>query len=216
MGSTNESHPMSIHFSTKEMTTAIAFYTEVLGFDLQTVWPPTGEPQWASITMSGQTIMLGQATSIHEGPAKEFHEENNDSFNLAAGGGVLVYIQVDDIDAFHEEVISNGGKPACEPKNEFYGLRNFMIKDMDGYQLAFYAPLQMTSCQSCGMPLSEAKEGQMYCGHCSDDIGSLHPYEHILEGTITGYFMGMQKMERAEAEIAAKEHLAKMPAWACK
>jgi hypothetical protein len=35
----------------------------------------------------------------------------------------------------------------------------------------------------------------------------------VLEGTITGYFMGMQKMERSEAEKAAREHLATMPAW---
>ncbi|MFT7486989.1 MAG: hypothetical protein ACI9F9_002847, partial [Candidatus Paceibacteria bacterium] len=77
----------------------------------------------------------------------------------------------------------------------------------------FYSPIQMTSCQSCGVPLADAIEGQMYCEHCTDDRGQLHPFEAILEGTITGYFMGMQKMERAAAEVAAKEHLLKMPAW---
>ena len=35
----------------------------------------------------------------------------------------------------------------------------------------------------------------------------------VFEGTVAGYFMAMQKLERAEAEVAAKEHLAKMPAW---
>ena len=60
----------------------------------------------------------------------------------------------------------------------------------------------------------DAKPGAMYCDYCTDDGGQLRPFEDILEGTITGYFMGMQKMERGPAEAAAKEHLAKMPAWA--
>jgi hypothetical protein len=54
----------------------------------------------------------------------------------------------------------------------------------------------------------------MYCEHCTTDAGKLKPFVEVLEGTIQGYFMGMQNMERAEAEVAAKEHLAKMPAWA--
>lgn len=126
----------------------------------------------------------------------------------------MVYIRVDDVDAYYAEVIEKGGKAGCEPKNEFYGLRNFLIQDLDGYRLAFYAPVQMASCQSCGMPLTDAVEGQMYCGHCANEEGELHPFEAILEGTITGFFMGMQKMERGPAEVAAREHLAKMPAWA--
>jgi len=47
-----------------------------------------------------------------------------------------------------------------------------------------------------------------------DAKGQLKPYEQVFEGTVTGYFMGMQKMARKEAEKAAREHLAKMPAWA--
>ena len=71
----------------------------------------------------------------------------------------------------------------------------------------------MESCQSCGMPLSDAEPGQMYCQYCTDEQGQLRTYETVLEGTIQGYFMGMQKMSREEAELAAREHLAKMPAW---
>jgi hypothetical protein len=53
----------------------------------------------------------------------------------------------------------------------------------------------------------------MYCDYCTDEEGKLRSFEDVLEGTIQGYFMGMQKMERGEAEVAAKEMLAKMPAW---
>ena len=85
--------------------------------------------------------------------------------------------------------------------------------DPDGYRLVFYTPVAMESCQSCGMPLADAEPGQMYCDYCTDEKGTLRPYEQVFEGTVTGYFMGMQKMGRKDAEKAAKEHLGKMPAW---
>ncbi|MEM7305911.1 MAG: hypothetical protein AAF682_04540 [Planctomycetota bacterium] len=43
--------------------------------------------------------------------------------------------------------------------------------------------------------------------------GRAEPYEEVFKGTVTGFFMGMQKMERSPPEAAAKEHLARMPAW---
>ena len=85
--------------------------------------------------------------------------------------------------------------------------------DPDGYRLLFYTPIQMSSCQSCGMPLKDAKPGSMYCQYCTDDKGNLKPYEKVFEGTTTGYFMAMQKLPRKDAEAAAKKHLATMPAW---
>jgi hypothetical protein len=91
-----------------------------------------------------------------------------------------------------------------------------MILDPDGYRLMMYSYIQMSECQSCGMPLADAQPGDMYCDHCTDDAGNLRSYEQILEGTIQGYFMGMQGMERAAAEVAAKEHLGNMKAWKCR
>ncbi len=205
--------PMSLHFTAKNVPAAVKFYTDVLGFALKTAWPSEGDPMWASLELEGQTIMLGAHMEQPSGPATKFLTELNEDWKKAPGGGVLVYLRVDDVDSYYEEVVEKGARPACKPKDEFYGLRNFLIQDLDGYRLAFYAPLQMTSCQSCSMPLTDAKEGQMYCEHCTDEDGQLRPFEAILEGTIRGYFMGMQKMERAAAEVAAKEHLAKMPAW---
>lgn len=213
MGDHDHHHPMSLHFNCKDVGAAVKFYTEVLGFELETCWPSEGDPQWANVTLEGQSIMFGAAMENCETQDKGFQESLVADWKKAPGGGVLVYVRVDDIDEFYNEVVDNGAKPACEPKDEFYGVRNFMLQDPEGYRIAFYSPLQMTSCQSCGMPLTDAKEGQMYCEHCTNDNGELHPYESILEGTIRGYFMGMQKMERGPAEVAAKEHLAKMPAW---
>ena len=97
--------------------------------------------------------------------------------------------------------------------SQFYGIRDFVIEDPSGYRLVFYTAIKMTECQSCGMPMKDAKPGEMYCQHCTDESGQLRSYEQVLEGTKRGYFMQMQGMQAAEAETAARDHLSKMKAW---
>jgi predicted enzyme related to lactoylglutathione lyase len=132
------------------------------------------------------------------------------------GIGIQSYFEVEDVDAYHAEVTARGGRPRTKPVSQFYGIRDFLVEDPSGYRLVFYHPLKLAECQSCGMPLVDARPGQMYCGYCTDESGALRPFEQILEGTITGYFMGMKGMPRDEAGKAAREHLSRMPAWACR
>jgi hypothetical protein len=63
--------------------------------------------------------------------------------------------------------------------------------------------------QACGDDAEAAARSKT----CADEKGKLKSYEQALEGTATGYFMAMQKMPREKALAAAKEHLAKYPAW---
>jgi uncharacterized glyoxalase superfamily protein PhnB len=220
-------YPNSVMLSCRDTARSVAFYRDVLGFQLKECWPDDKNPLWANLVLGGQSVMLGYVPSEQEategcahGPedkmnwwlerAKEFHASKT------LGVGVQVYLAVDDVDGYYEEIKGRGAEPSMEPSTEFYGIRNFSVADPNGYQLMMYTAVAMTECQSCGMPLMDAEPGQMYCGYCTDESGKLRPYETVLEGTIQGYFMGMQKMERAEAEVAAKEHLAKMPAWAAR
>ena len=209
---------MSVMFVCKDVKAAIAYYKERLGFAVDTTWPSAEKPMWANVSFGGQSIMLSCEAGEErgcEGQENELWLTNTDTFRKAAGGGVVVYFPVDDVDGFHASAVSNGAQIHGEPKDQFYGIRDFPVRDLDGYIISFFQAIKMSSCSSCGMPMADAKKGQMYCEHCSDESGNLHPYEAILEGTIQGYFMGMQGMEREAAEVAAKEHLAKMPAWAC-
>lgn len=222
MTADNLCSPLSVGFTVADMQAAMGFYRDVLGFTVKECWPNEQEALWCSLVLNGNTVMLGtamegDAACGHGGEVSadmEWHKAANDVWKSNPhGAGVLIYIEVDDVDAYHAEVKGRGAEPRYEPKTQFYGIRDFGIEDPDGYRLIFHTPVAMESCQSCGMPLTEAAPGQMYCDHCTDDSGKLHPFEAILEGTTVGYFMGMQKMERAEAEVAAKEHLSKMPAW---
>jgi len=212
---------MSVMLTCRDMKRSLPFYRDVLGFAVKECWPDEQEPMWANLMRHGQSIMLGQAVdaadpachaddpqaaALHRALAEEFAENH-------PGAGVMVYLLEPDLDAYHAEVTGRGAEADTAPKDQFYGIRDFHLRDPDGYRLAFHHPITLTSCQSCGMPLADAVPGQMYCGYCTDEKGQLRPYEEILEGTITGFFMGMQKMTREQAEPAAKAHLASMPAW---
>jgi len=76
----------------------------------------------------------------------------------------------------------------------------------------------LANCQSCGMPMINVedhgggdKENEC-CVHCCNPDGSLKDYEEVLE-TTTGMMMSNRGMGRDEAEKAAGDYLATMPAW---
>jgi len=210
-------------FTARNVAKSVAFYRDTLGFKVEAAWPDEQNPMWANCELGSQSIMFGAlmppgaaaemcagdegAQKYMETLAQEFQSNKN-------GVGVVTYVMVPDVDAFHAGLVKKGLKGLPAPKSQFYGIRDFAVEDPDGYRLMFYTAIQMSSCQSCGMPLTDAKAGQMYCQYCTDEKGRLKPYETVLEGTTVGYFMQMQKLPRPKAEEAAREHLRKMPAWA--
>ena len=217
-----DKYPITVHLTSRDMRRSIAFYRDKLGFELGECWPDADNPLFASLVLDNQALLLGANTPASEmgkwcgddAKLKAYFETFAREFEAnAPGAGVTIYLGVDDVDAYHAELEENGVLEMLEPRTQFYGQRDFPVRDPDGYRLTFYTPVKMETCQSCGMPLGEAGPGQMYCGGCSDESGHLRSYEIVLEGTIQGYFMGMKKMSRREAEAAARKHLAKMPAW---
>lgn len=215
-------HPLSVMLTARDMKKAVSFYRDTLGFDLKECWPDEGNPQWANMSLDGQSVMLGalmtpesaQAMCGDDAGAVKYMKTLHDEFQKnRAGVGIVTYVMVPDVDKFHAGLVKKGVKGIAQPKTQFYGLRDFGMEDTEGYRLLFYTPVAMSSCQSCGMPLKDAAPGAMYCPYCIDEKGRLRPYETILEGTTSGYFMAMQKMPRPDAEKAAKKHLATMPAW---
>ncbi|MBL4769664.1 MAG: VOC family protein [Planctomycetes bacterium] len=215
---------MSVHLTCRAIGKAVSFYRDLLGFELLEAWPSEAAPQWARMVINGQSVMLGAKGDIKsvekycagdEAAIRYWKRSMRAYEENASGVGISVYLEVSNIDDYFADVKRRGLSVEGEPKSQFYGIREWGVDDLDGYRLMFHTPIKLDSCQSCGMPLAEAKEGQMYCEFCTNEEGNLRPFEQILEGTIAGYFMGMQKMTRAEAEPAAREHLASMPAWVC-
>jgi uncharacterized glyoxalase superfamily protein PhnB len=214
--------PLTLMLTSRDMKKSLAFYRDMLGFEIEAAWPDEQNPRWANLTMGRQAIMLGaqmEPGSIDQmcggdaAAAKHMKTLSAEFTKNRPGVGVVVYIQVEDVDRFHADLGKKGLRELPPPKTQFYGIRDFGLEDPDGYRFLFYSPVALASCGSCGMPMKDAKPGEMYCGYCSDSSGKLKPYETILEGTASGYFMAMQKMPREKALAAAREHLSKMPAW---
>ena len=219
----NMPYPNTVGLTSSDVKKSIAFYRDKLGFTLRECFPNEEKPMWASLALDKQSVMFGQSMSDGdcEGMAKSnpahaaFWKEQHGRFMQGThGAGVSLYFMVPDVDAQASKMTSKGAKPVLPPTTQFYGLRDTVITDPDGYTLVFYTPVKMSTCQSCAMPLKDATPGQMYCQYCTDEKGQLKSYEQVFEGTVTGFFMAMQKMPRDKAEKAAKEHLSKQPAWA--
>ena len=68
------------------------------------------------------------------------------------------------------------------------------------------------------MPMNKLEDfgggnpANIYCVHCSKPDGSLKSRDEVFEG-ITNFMMMSQNMDRETAKSAAKEHVARMPAW---
>ena len=56
----------------------------------------------------------------------------------AKGSGAYVHIKVDDVDDFHKTALAAGLKPEGEPEKRRPGSREFVLRDPDGYKLAFF------------------------------------------------------------------------------
>ncbi|MBI3486170.1 VOC family protein [Candidatus Daviesbacteria bacterium] len=65
----------------------------------------------------------------------EFQKEANLSNK---GVGLFLYISVEDVDEFYEALLAKGLKPSSRPRDFYWGNREFMIRDPDGYKLVFF------------------------------------------------------------------------------
>jgi len=218
-----QQYPLTVMLTARDMKKETKFLTETLGFTMGEAWPDRENPMWANFLLDRQSVMVGALMSPDDAAkmcagdegALTYMKTLHDEFQANRPGvGVMIYIEVRDVDAYHARVAAKYLEHVSKPKTQFYGQREFALQDPEGYRFMFYTPVKMAQCQSCGMPLADAKPGQMYCPYCADEKGNLKPYETIFEGTVSGYFMGMMKMSRADAEKAARERLKKMPAWA--
>ena len=61
---------------------------------------------------------------------------NGGDFGPRVGGG-NAYMICDEVDDYYARIKTSGAEPKTEPKDAFYGMRDFVIFDPDGNQLSF-------------------------------------------------------------------------------
>jgi uncharacterized glyoxalase superfamily protein PhnB len=120
------------YFLVRDVVKAAEYYRDALGFSYPRFW---GEPPCFCMPhRDGLIIMLSQAqdASIIRPNAKARRDESWDA-----------YVWVKDADALYAEVKLRGAIIAYDPAlQEEYGNREFGVRDLDGYMLAFGSDAQ--------------------------------------------------------------------------
>lgn len=127
------------NFSVRNVKESVAFYRDILGFDLDIAVPggtssienevlQNKEYSAAMVKKDGVYIMFIERDEFERG-AQAFKSD-------AQGASVLFYVDVSGIDELYSE-LKEKVEIVSDIKTKWYGMREFYIKDCDGYVLAF-------------------------------------------------------------------------------
>ena len=104
---------------------AFDYYTEKLGFDGHK-WE-ANPTHYAYVSRGDTYIHLACFGGV--GPRPNSEVVPPDMFDL--------YIYVDDVEGLHAELLERGADILHAPVDTEYGMRDFRVRDADGYVLAF-------------------------------------------------------------------------------
>ncbi len=105
--------------SVSDVRAAIDFYTQELGFKL--AFAEGEPPTFVGVNLGHAQIFLMQGTP--------------------SPNGCSVYFVIDDADELHEFHRGNGVEIVRPPEDQPYGLREYTVRDRDGYLLNFGHPV---------------------------------------------------------------------------
>ncbi len=104
------------------------FYTKRLGFHrVMGVVGKDGQFDFVSVVLGGASIMFTRT-----------RERMDDARPSAGKRPVEIYLEVDDVDAYHDELKERGVKITSPLTTQWWGDRTFTVTDPYGYQIWFH------------------------------------------------------------------------------
>jgi predicted enzyme related to lactoylglutathione lyase len=119
----NPRYVIAVH----DLDRSARYYRDVLGFDVRMI----GDPGWRFFVRDQCVIMAGQCPD-----ALSPHELGDHSY--------FAYLEVDEIDAFHQAVIATDGTVIKPLRNEPWGMREFGVRTVDGHRIMFGQRIRVT------------------------------------------------------------------------
>ena len=119
----NPRYVIAVH----DLDRSARYYQDVLGFEVRMI----GDPGWRFFVRDQCVIMAGQCPD-----ALSPHELGDHSY--------FAYLEVDEIDAFHQAVIAKGGTLVKPLRDEPWGMREFGIRTVDGHRIMFGQRIPVT------------------------------------------------------------------------
>jgi glyoxylase I family protein len=128
---------MTPYFEVFDMRKSIAFYCDVLGFEIAANSPLREEVlfHWALLRRDGIELMPNTAYDEGERP------DVPDARRVAGHGDTALFFSCPDVDAAYAYLCEKGvakKAPTVAP----YGMKQLYIKDPDGYGLCFQWPVK--------------------------------------------------------------------------
>ena len=125
-----------------DLDRSLAFYRDVLGFKVVTTVPDTPAAPKPGTGESGYAFAWMQRDTV----SVFLNSEASAQMKASAGtNGLFVTLQADEaasgIDALYAAV-KDHAPVTMELVNQFYGMREFAIKDPDGYMVVFAQPIR--------------------------------------------------------------------------
>ncbi len=119
---------LSPNLMVEDVNKSIEFYQKYLGFQVLATVPETGNFDWAMIMRDKVTIMLHLKKSMQsEYPTFEAKP---------VGGAIVLYTTINHLDKLYEAL--QGENFVIKEKHQtFYGMKEFSIRDNDGYIITF-------------------------------------------------------------------------------
>ena len=113
-----------------DMRRSVAFYREMLGFEVVQSYEPEGHLYWAMLRLGGAVVMLN---------AKYEDDERPSAAEAASNQDVELYFDCDDVDAAYM-LLRRRGCEVAEPVITHYGMKQMRVRDPDGFGLCFQQP----------------------------------------------------------------------------
>lgn len=123
-----------------DMAEALRFYRDALGFELVSASEEVDTPEghffhWCWLKLGNAHLMLNTAYDEGERPLQR------DPTRQAAHGDTGLFFDCPNPDAV-AEYLRGRGVTVSGPKDAPYGLRQLWMRDPDGYEVCFQAPVQ--------------------------------------------------------------------------
>lgn len=118
----------------KDVDQTVDYYKNKLGFDLEMSVPrDDGKLQWAMVSRDNVAIMLQERES--------FIEEVPELSDVPIGGSFTLFVRIEGLDNYYEKIaVMDEVEIFREPNITFYGMKEFTIRDLNGYILTFAEP----------------------------------------------------------------------------
>lgn len=118
MSATDELRPFSFVLAVPDLDRSTAYFRDALGFRVE--WAAGSD--WQLVSRGSVRIMLGHCPDAMPASSTGDHS-------------YFAYVEIDDVDALHDEFVSKGALILQPPADKPYGMREFVVATPDGHRM---------------------------------------------------------------------------------